>query len=132
MSREILLLVLNTPIWPLVIIKYANSPTTTRCRIRKDKSLGSVWVEVLKDVSFRIVPLPHRDAQEMIKEIKGYRLLEGYRGSEPANITVLEDLLHKISDFMEKIPAMDLNPIFDYKDGAIAVDARIVLEEKAS
>jgi acyl-CoA synthetase (NDP forming) len=96
--------------------------------------LGGVWVEVLKDVSFRIVPLTRRDAQEMIKEIKGYRLLEGYRGSEPANITVLEDLLLKISDFMEKTPAikeMDLNPIFAYKDGAIAVDARIVLEEKA-
>ena len=95
--------------------------------------LGGVWVEVLKDVSFRIVPLARRDANEMIKEIKGYRLLEGYRGSEPANIAVLEDMLLKVSDFMEKTPEikeMDLNPIFAYKDGAIAVDARIVLEEK--
>ena len=96
--------------------------------------LGGVWVEVLKDVSFRIVPLTRRDAQEMIKEIKGYRLLEGYRGSEPVNITVLEDMLLKISDFMEKTPEikeMDINPVFAYKDGAIAVDARVVLEEKA-
>lgn len=95
--------------------------------------LGGVWVEVLKDVAFRIVPLTRRDASEMIKEIKGFPLLQGYRGSEPANITVLEDLLLKISDFMEKTPEikeMDLNPIFAYKDGAIAVDARIVLEEK--
>jgi len=97
--------------------------------------LGGVWVEVLKDVSFRIVPLTRRDAQEMIKEIKGYRLLEGYRGSEPVNITVLEDMLLKISDFMEKTPEikeMDINPVFAYKDGAIAVDARVVLEESVS
>ncbi len=96
--------------------------------------LGGVWVEVLKDVSFRIVPLARRDAQEMIKEIKGYKLLEGYRGSEPANITMLEDILLKLSDYMEKTPEikeMDINPIFAYKDGAIAVDARVVLEDKA-
>jgi acyl-CoA synthetase (NDP forming) len=96
--------------------------------------LGGVWVEVLKDVSFRIVPLVRRDAQEMIKEIKGYKLLEGYRGSEPSNIKILEDMLLKISDFMEKTPEikeMDINPIFAYKDGAIAVDARVVLEANA-
>lgn len=96
--------------------------------------LGGVWVEVLKDVAFRIVPLTHSDASEMIKEIKGYRLLEGYRGSEPANVTVLEDMLLKISDFIGKTPEvkeMDINPIFAYKDSAIAVDARIVLETEA-
>ena len=93
--------------------------------------LGGVWVEVLKDVSFRIVPLTQRDASDMIKEIQGTRLLEGYRGSEPADITILEDMLLKMSDFVEKTPEikeMDLNPIFVYKDGAIAVDARVVLE----
>lgn len=96
--------------------------------------LGGVWVEVLKDVSFRIVPLTRRDAQEMIKEIKGYKLLEGFRGSEPANIGMLEEMLLKISDYMEKTPEikeMDINPIFAYKDGAVAVDARVVLENDA-
>jgi acyl-CoA synthetase (NDP forming) len=93
--------------------------------------LGGVWVEVLKDVSFRIVPLNRRDATEMIKEIKGYPLLEGYRGMEPANIKVLEDMLLKVSEFMDKMPEikeMDLNPVFAYKNGAVAVDARVVLE----
>jgi acyl-CoA synthetase (NDP forming) len=93
--------------------------------------LGGVWVEVLKDVSFRIVPLTRRDATEMIKEIKGYPLLEGYRGMEPANIKVLEDMLLKVSEFMDRTPEikeMDLNPVFAYKDGAVAVDARVVLE----
>ena len=93
--------------------------------------LGGVFVEVLKDVAFRIVPLTRRDAGQMIREIKGYPLLEGYRGQEPANITALEDLLLKLSDFVDKNPKikeMDLNPIFAYKDGALAVDARVILE----
>jgi acyl-CoA synthetase (NDP forming) len=94
--------------------------------------LGGIFVEVLKDVSFRIVPIERRDAAEMIKEIKGYPLLKGYRGTEPANIAVLEDILMKVSDFVEKTPEVkeiDLNPIIAYKDSAVAVDARIVLEE---
>lgn len=93
--------------------------------------LGGILVEVLKDVSFRIVPLTKRDAQEMIREIKGYPILEGYRGQEPANIGVLEDLLLKVSDFVEQRPEMkelDINPIFAYSDGAVAVDARVILE----
>ena len=93
---------------------------------------GSCWVEVLKDVSFRIVPLTKNDASEMIKEIKGYPLLQGYRGMDPASISTLEDMLLKLSDFMEKNPEikeMDLNPIFAYKDGGVAVDARVVLED---
>jgi acyl-CoA synthetase (NDP forming) len=93
--------------------------------------LGGVFVEVLKDVAFRIVPLVRRDASQMIREIKGYPVLEGYRGQEPANITVLEDLLLKLSDFIDKTPEikeLDLNPILAYSDGAVAVDARVILE----
>jgi acyl-CoA synthetase (NDP forming) len=94
--------------------------------------LGGVLVEILKDVSFRIVPLVKRDAAEMIKEIKGYPLLEGYRGQEPVDVTNLEDMILKVSDFVEKhdeIKELDLNPVFAYKDGAVAVDARVVLED---
>lgn len=93
--------------------------------------LGGILVEVLKDVSFRIVPLTRRDAGEMIREIKGYPVLEGYRGQEPANIAVLEDILLKVSDFVENRPEikeLDINPIFAYRDGALAVDARVILE----
>ncbi len=93
--------------------------------------LGGVFVEVLKDVSFRIVPLYKRDASQMVREIKGYPVLEGYRGQEPANLAVLEDLLLKLSDFVDKTPEikeLDLNPIFAYSDGAVAVDARVILE----
>ena len=94
--------------------------------------LGGILVEILKDVSFRIVPLTKRDAGEMVREIKGYPLLEGYRGQEPVDVPNLEDLLLKVSDFAEQHPEikeLDLNPIFAYSDGAIAVDARVILEE---
>jgi acyl-CoA synthetase (NDP forming) len=93
--------------------------------------LGGILVEVLKDVSFRIVPLTERDAREMIKEIKGYPILEGYRGQKPASIPKLEKLIVKVSQFVEKNPQikeLDLNPIFAYPDKAVAVDARIILE----
>jgi acyl-CoA synthetase (NDP forming) len=94
--------------------------------------LGGILVEVLKDVSFRVVPLAKRDAAEMVREIKGYPLLEGYRGQEAVDVSYLEELLLKVSDFVERNPEveeLDLNPIFAYSDGAIAVDARVILEE---
>ena len=94
--------------------------------------LGGILVEILKDVSFRIVPLTKRDAGEMVREIKGYPLLEGYRGQEPVDVSKLEELLLKVSDFVEQNPEVkeiDLNPIFAYSDGAVAVDARVILEE---
>jgi acyl-CoA synthetase (NDP forming) len=97
--------------------------------------LGGILVEVLKDVAFRIVPLTKRDAHDMIKEIKGYPVLGGYRGQEPADISFLEDLLLKVSDFVDKNPEikeLDLNPIFAYKNRAVAVDARVILESAAS
>jgi len=93
--------------------------------------LGGILVEILKDVSFRIIPLEKRDAKEMIHETRGFPLLQGYRGSEPVDIDNLENLILKISDFVEQHPEikeLDLNPIIAYKDGAVAVDARIVLE----
>lgn len=93
--------------------------------------VGGVLVELLKDVSFRIVPITQRDAGKMIQEIKSFPLLEGYRGSEPANIRALEDILLKISAFVAKTPEIkeiDINPVFARRDDAIAVDARIILE----
>ena len=94
--------------------------------------LGGIFVEVLKDVSFRIIPVDQRDAQEMISEIKGYLLLQGYRGKEPANIAALMEMILKISNLVEENPEikeLELNPIFAYGDRAVAVDARILLEK---
>ena len=92
--------------------------------------LGGVFVEVLKDVAFRIVPLEARDARQMIRDIQGFPVLEGFRGQEPADLAALENMLMRLSAFVEEHPEiqeLDLNPIFAYKDGALAVDARIVL-----
>jgi acyl-CoA synthetase (NDP forming) len=93
--------------------------------------LGGIFVEVLKDVTFRLIPIEKRDAGQMVKEIKGYALLNGYRGQEPAHIPSLVDILLKLSAFVDKTPEIkeiDINPVFAYKDSALAVDARIILE----
>ena len=93
--------------------------------------LGGILVEVLKDVSFRIVPVSRKDAREMITNIKGYPLLKGYRGQEPADIPFLEEMMMKVSEFVEKNPEvkeLDLNPVFAYRNGALTIDARIILE----
>ncbi len=91
--------------------------------------LGGVFVEVLKDVSFRSLPISASDARDMIEEIKGYALLQGYRGYS-ADIPALERLILTISDFVlanPEISEMDLNPVFLYPDGYCVVDARIIL-----
>ncbi len=92
--------------------------------------LGGVFVEVLKDVSFRIIPIDRRDAWEMIQEIKGYPLLQGFRDKGPVKISNLVNLLLKISKLIERNPGIDeleLNPVFVYKDSLLAVDARMVV-----
>jgi acetate---CoA ligase (ADP-forming) subunit beta len=92
--------------------------------------LGGVFVEVLKDVAFRIVPIEKSDAEDMINEIKGKKLLEGYRGQEPADIAYLRQMLLRLSDFVNATPEIeeiDMNPVFAYKAGAVVVDARIIL-----
>ena len=94
--------------------------------------LGGIFVELLKDVSFRVIPVERKDGQEMIKEIKGFPLLQGYRGKEPADISALVDIILKTSKFIEENPQikeLELNPIFVYRNRAIAVDARIFLEK---
>ncbi len=94
--------------------------------------LGGIMVEILKDVSFRLVPLTERDAGQMISEIKGKPVLDGVRGQPPSDIAALRRTILQVSQFVEAHPEvreLDLNPIFAYPDGAIAVDARIVISE---
>lgn len=94
--------------------------------------LGGVLVEVLQDVSFRLVPLTRRDARQMVREIKGYSVLQGYRGQPAADTEALEETLLSLSRLMEthlEIRELDLNPAFAYAKGLLAVDARVVLGE---
>jgi len=92
--------------------------------------LGGIFVEVLKDISFRVLPIEERDAREMITEIKGYKILKGARGNPPRDIQAIEEALMKISKLtMEnlEINEIDLNPIFVFEKGLQVVDARIIL-----
>jgi len=92
--------------------------------------LGGVFVEILKDVSFRIAPLEERDAREMIHEIKGYPVLGGYRGRPPADQNAIVNILLSASRLVTEntqIGQMDLNPAMVYERGALVADARMLL-----
>jgi acyl-CoA synthetase (NDP forming) len=93
--------------------------------------LGGIFVEVLKDVTFRIAPITEDDASEMIREVKAYPLLTGYRKIPPSDLEAISNILLSTSrlmmDHME-IKELDLNPIIVYEKGARIVDARIILE----
>lgn len=94
--------------------------------------IGGILVEVMNDVSFRLVPLSEKDASEMIAEIRGARVLEGIRGRGPADVAAIRGLLLRVSDFASRISGlqeMDLNPVIVHESGLSVVDARIVLSD---
>jgi len=93
--------------------------------------LGGVFVEILKDVTFRIAPITREDAQEMVMSIKAYPLLNGYRNTPPTDIdAIITTLLNTSRLVMDnpQIKELDLNPVMAYEKGAKTVDARIILE----
>ncbi|MGD8544679.1 MAG: acetate--CoA ligase family protein [Candidatus Bathyarchaeota archaeon] len=93
--------------------------------------LGGIFVEILKDVTFRIAPITEDEAREMITEVKAYPLLTGYRNQPPADIEAIVKILLKTSNLIMKhqvIKELDLNPVMVYEKGAKTVDARIILE----
>jgi acyl-CoA synthetase (NDP forming) len=95
--------------------------------------LGGVFVEILKDVTFRIAPIDESDARSMMAEIKAYPLLKGYRGQEPVDEHAIVKILLEASKLLMDLPEinqMDLNPIMAYNKGASVVDARMLLEKR--
>jgi acetyl-CoA synthetase (ADP-forming) len=93
--------------------------------------LGGIFVEVLKDVTFKIAPVTKEEAYEMICEVKAYPLLKGYRNTPPADVDAIAKIILNTSRLVtehEEIKELDLNPILVYKKGAKTVDARIILE----
>jgi acyl-CoA synthetase (NDP forming) len=93
--------------------------------------LGGIFVEILKDVTFRIAPLTREDAYEMITKVKAYPLLKGYRNTPPADLDAITNALLNTSKLVMDYPEikeLDLNPIMAYEKGAKTVDARIILE----
>lgn len=93
--------------------------------------VGGIYTELYKDVSFRVVPLDRYDAEQMIEEIKGKKLLEGFRNIQ-ANKKFVIDLIMKTSkigeELMSNIDQMDLNPVFIYKNDYCVVDAKLILK----
>ncbi|HJX24212.1 MAG TPA: acetate--CoA ligase family protein [Candidatus Bathyarchaeia archaeon] len=92
--------------------------------------LGGIFVELLKDVSFRVAPITENDAMEMITEIKAFPILKGYRNYPAVDLKALSDLLLKVSRLVtehQEISELDLNPTILYSDGLQVVDARIIL-----
>ncbi|MGF3522153.1 MAG: acetate--CoA ligase family protein [Candidatus Bathyarchaeia archaeon] len=93
--------------------------------------LGGIFVEMLKDVTFRVAPLTKQDATSMVTELKAYSLLKGYRSSPPVDIDAIVDTILRVSKLVmdhPEIKELDLNPIMVYETGAKTVDARIILE----
>lgn len=93
--------------------------------------LGGIYVEVLKDVVFRLIPVECEDATEMLSEIKAAKILDGIRGQPPVNKKALVNLLMKTSNFINRHPEieeLDLNPVFATDKGVSVVDARIILK----
>ncbi len=96
--------------------------------------LGGIFVEIMKDVVFRVAPFPKEEARHMINEIKSKPMLYGARGTKPADIDALVDTIYIISQLVSQvddIKELDINPLFALEKGASAVDARITLTEKS-
>jgi len=93
--------------------------------------IGGIFTELYKDVVFRVVPIDKYDANHMVEEIKGKKLLEGFRGIK-SNKNLVIDLLLKVSkigeELMEEIDQMDLNPVFIYETNYCVVDAKLILK----
>jgi len=92
--------------------------------------LGGIFVEVLKDVSFRVAPLAAEDIDQMIMDIKGYKVLTGIRGEAPKDIEAVKGILSKISEIAvdhPEINEIDLNPVIVHEKGISIVDSRVIL-----
>ena len=93
--------------------------------------IGGIYTELYEDVSFRVIPIDRYDAEEMIEEIKGKKLLEGFRNIK-ANKELVVDLLLKVSkighELIDRIDQMDLNPVFVYEDKICVIDAKLILK----
>ena len=95
--------------------------------------LGGIYVEILKDVSFRIAPVSTMDVKKMLGEVKSYLLLKGVRGEKAKDVEAIEETILRVSQLVtdfEEIVEMDINPLMvkDEKKGAVAADARMSIK----
>lgn len=126
-------------IWGVLVQKMIKGGKETIIGMKRDNlfgpvimfGLGGVYVEAMRDVSFRIAPLRELTAKKMIKEIKGFKILEGFRGEPPSDIESIEDCLTRLSQLVMDFPEieeLDINPLMVLQKGkgSLVVDARII------
>lgn len=93
--------------------------------------LGGIFVEVLRDVSFGVVPLANKDIDEMIEGIKGYKVLMGVRGEKPKDIAAIKNVIAKLSQMVTDNPEIrevDLNPVIVHDQGVSIIDSRVIID----
>jgi len=93
--------------------------------------LGGIFVELFKDVSFRLCPINADEAEEMILDTKASKILYGFRGSKPLDVPAIKDILVKTSQLAaneNSLESLDINPVMVSENGAVAVDARILVK----
>jgi acetyltransferase len=97
--------------------------------------LGGVYVEALKDVAFGVQPITRTDAEEMIRSLRSFPLLEGLRGEERSDLSLLAEVMQRVSQLVgdhHRIQELDINPFLSFPDGGMAADARIRIREGKS
>ncbi|MGQ9618580.1 MAG: acetate--CoA ligase alpha subunit [Candidatus Aminicenantia bacterium] len=131
----------DAEMWGVIVQKMIKGGKETILGMKRDRlfgpvlmfGLGGVYVEAMKDVSFRIAPLRELTAKKMIREIKGFKILEGYRGEPPSDIDSIEECLMRLSQLVTDFPdieELDINPLMVLKkgEGSLVLDARIILK----
>jgi acetyl-CoA synthetase (ADP-forming) len=91
--------------------------------------LGGILVELFKDIAFALAPVKKDDAAWLVKQVKGYKLLEGYRGKQPVDINILLDMIVSVSELITTglFKEIDLNPVCLYPEGAMVLDVKILI-----
>jgi len=97
--------------------------------------LGGIYVEALKDVAFRVQPVTRFDADEMIRSIHGFPILEGVRGEVGSDLSTLVEVVQRVSQLVgdhDRIVELDINPFLSFPEGGMAVDARVTIAQEKS
>lgn len=131
----------NANIWGVLVQEMAPKGREVLVGVSRDPQfgpligfgMGGIYVEVLKDVAFRLAPLSRQDVREQMRSIRTFPLLQGVRGEAPADLAVTEEIVLRVSQLVEDFPEiveMDINPLVVYNrgEGAIVLDARIILQ----
>ena len=131
----------NARVWGVLVQEMAKKGREVLVGVSRDPQfgplvgfgMGGIYVEVLKDVEFRLAPLSREEVAAQVRAIRSFPLLSGVRGEQPADLKVVEDIVLRVSQLVSDFPEiveMDINPlvVYNHGEGAIVLDARIILQ----